>query len=520
MSQGAFFLQTLCRAVAPIPSPHLAAQAIATHSAALQPAVQPLLAVVKQLRSPQSGWPAQLPQTPENMTPYVSEEIQEVIEALQAISPANEAAPPLWLQTDCLIELLIAEMLWSVACSDYETMRLLEGVKAIKQAEASAQEGILRLIVVLSLEVTGRKQLLDLVTQAAPHRENWLSQPVGLQIHDSDLCHQPLQSDQLLAQLQQRIQRTTPAVGPLLEGLDVDLLQPLQPWQRGKLQLNLQLEFIPQRAGSLPPPAAAHPPAPADSPPANRVPLNTPLADAAAVLVSGAEPASSPPPVWMTLVEEAWIQQFAQTVLEHSLLALLPEVAQNDALAPSSQNPAFFHWLLAETSALVEGLKDNRQLFQPAFFQQPILLCDLLSRLLWSVSRSTPTAMRLLGGVAAQQLQPDGVWQAGNLRLQAKLQIQLVQVNWQFDLSTGLVTAANRRRPDSAIWLREMIDLPTISRLPALEQQIQQQIQRRSPELAGFLNGTAIEVLTSETGLEAQKGQLRLTLDLQFIADA
>ncbi|NJO10311.1 MAG: hypothetical protein HC873_12360 [Leptolyngbyaceae cyanobacterium SL_1_1] len=47
---------------------------------------------------------------------------------------------------------------------------------------------------------------------------------------------------------------------------------------------------------------------------------------------------------------------------------------------------------------------------------------------------------------------------------------------------------------------------------------VQQEIQQRSPEVTGFLRGTAIEVL-SETASSAQNGRLRLTLELQFVAE-
>ncbi|NJO10310.1 MAG: hypothetical protein HC873_12355 [Leptolyngbyaceae cyanobacterium SL_1_1] len=442
MSPGTFFLQTLCRTGTPISPRHRAAQAIANHAAALQPPSQQLLKVVQELRSPQSGWPVHLPQTPENIAPYVCEEIQEMVEVLQAVPLRIKELPQLWLLHYSLIESLVADMLWSIARSDYETLRLLEGVKALLQpAIAPPRPGILRLVAVLCLQTDQRRQLLDLATRASPDPEHWLIEPVSLQIDDGDLCQRSLQSAQLLTQLNQRIQRLTPSLGPLLEGLDVELLQPLQPWQRGQLQFILQLEFVPQSADvPLPLPVAA-----AFSP---RLDLFQPASKQNLV------PASSES-VWITLAEPAWVQQFSQHVAQQSLVAILPEAAQVEGLAPVAETQtAFTHWLIAETSAIVEGLQDNRQLFQPAFFRQPILLCDLLPRLLWSVSRSTHAAMQLIGGITARQLQPEGVWQTGCLQLKVNLHIQMAQASWQFDVSTGLsVDNSAPRFLESAIQL-------------------------------------------------------------------
>jgi XTP/dITP diphosphohydrolase len=58
----------------------------ATHSAVLQ-ALQRLIEVVAQLRSPQGGCPWDLEQTPESLIPYVLEEAYEVVDAIRQGQP-------------------------------------------------------------------------------------------------------------------------------------------------------------------------------------------------------------------------------------------------------------------------------------------------------------------------------------------------------------------------------------------------------------------------------------------------
>ena len=47
-------------------------------------AMQQLMAVVEQLRSPTSGWQPDQPQTPDQLLPYVSEEACNLLDALEA----------------------------------------------------------------------------------------------------------------------------------------------------------------------------------------------------------------------------------------------------------------------------------------------------------------------------------------------------------------------------------------------------------------------------------------------------
>jgi XTP/dITP diphosphohydrolase len=57
-----------------------------SHAATLA-AVQQLISVVAQLRSPDGGCPWDLAQTPETLTPYVIEEAYEVVDAIKSGDP-------------------------------------------------------------------------------------------------------------------------------------------------------------------------------------------------------------------------------------------------------------------------------------------------------------------------------------------------------------------------------------------------------------------------------------------------
>ena len=126
-----------------------------------------LVDIVMKLRSPTGGWPADLPQTPENLLTYVGEEIWELLEALAQLQPEGDSPP---LGEDSVLvpmEELIPHLLWLLASSNYEVMRLLEGVRSrIYTSDTQFSLGVVRLVPVLSLDFGETCYDLDLVTQA------------------------------------------------------------------------------------------------------------------------------------------------------------------------------------------------------------------------------------------------------------------------------------------------------------------------------------------------------------------
>ncbi|MBC6479587.1 MAG: hypothetical protein GDA56_19215 [Hormoscilla sp. GM7CHS1pb] len=142
---------------------------------AVQSAMSQLVKIVTELRSPASGWPAGVPQTPENLLPYVAEEAYGVLNALKTSQISVETAahigpfmPGSLLSSQSpyiLIEGLSFRLLWYVARTSYELMQLMGGIKAIILSPGEQwQTGILRLAVILTAKASDINWSLDLVT--------------------------------------------------------------------------------------------------------------------------------------------------------------------------------------------------------------------------------------------------------------------------------------------------------------------------------------------------------------------
>jgi hypothetical protein len=219
-------------------------------------AMQQLTAVVTRLRSPAGGCPPELEPTPANLSPYVKEEIEEVLVALQGFLPA--AATGSAIETPYLpVEDLIPRLLWQVARSSYAVMQLIEGVPAqIKLAEPDWQMGMVRLVAILEAEIdesswafdlVTRRPLTDLLSPATCLQFDWqaASSTFSAEIGARDLSGEAEQTiEQHLEQLQQVICTRTSGIQPLTQGLKVDLLEPGKGWQSGLLRLRFSFEFV------------------------------------------------------------------------------------------------------------------------------------------------------------------------------------------------------------------------------------------------------------------------------------
>ncbi|MFQ3629395.1 MAG: hypothetical protein SNJ81_17705, partial [Cyanobacteriota bacterium] len=225
-------------------------------------AMQTLMALVDEVRSPENGWDAQTPPTPEAIAPYVADEACDLLEALEASDALaageidgafpTEAAdasksPPLWTPY-CTLDSLTPKLLWGLARSAVEVMRLLESVPAtVAPAGAVRQRGQLRLAAVLELHAEDGTQRHDLVMHQ-PGR-SLLSPDAQVYELDGATVSRTLTAGQILTAIAQQVELVTPALSPLLVGLPIQLLLPEHDWQPATLRLHLALEFLP---GGLP----------------------------------------------------------------------------------------------------------------------------------------------------------------------------------------------------------------------------------------------------------------------------
>ncbi|OLP19558.1 hypothetical protein BST81_04615 [Leptolyngbya sp. 'hensonii'] len=211
-------------------------------------AMQGLVRIVERLRSPAGGWPSHLELTPENLAPYVTEELYELLHCLESglfsetlpeqITVARSVVGRYWS-----MEQMIPRLLWLVARSSYSTMLLMGGVRArCYRPDGEWQPGMLRLASILEVEAPRIRWHLDLATNQAPLVG--LPADTLLQADDGNFCKQPTQAGVLLQQLTEQIQSATPEANMFTDGATADLLEPGKTWQSAWVRLRVALIFM------------------------------------------------------------------------------------------------------------------------------------------------------------------------------------------------------------------------------------------------------------------------------------
>jgi hypothetical protein len=450
-------------------------------------AMQRLIHIIHELRSA-SGWSTDLPQTPDRLLPYVTEEAYDVLEALQhqtaEFDPSKTSSSQVlfpW-QNYVLLQHFAPWLLWCVARSSFEAMQLLEGVTAKTcQMGQDWQPGILRLVAYLKLEASDQLETVDLTTYEPP--QLLLSPETLIQSEVCRLCHQSSAIATILDPLIQQIQTATPAISSLLTGMPIAVLMPQQPWRSCSAQLCLGFEFVP-------------------------------TADASDFRLD-AESAEAAPLTRFTNTN--WLNQYEQIVLRQYLENAMPVSLM--AIAPNSASLATDQILpLVETADnLTQQLQGFTTIASRNFPQQPLKLDELMLRLLWCFSRSTYEVMQLMSGINAKLLQPQSNWQTGMLRLLVHLKVQTPEADWHLDLITGqppqpLSTTIS----ETAIVQSETVRGWEFTTLEQLRTNLIQKSYDIAPEIQLLLEGAEVDLL--DTDGQWQPGVICLNLDFEFVA--
>jgi len=157
----------------------------------------------------------------------------------------------------------------------------------------------------------------------------------------------------------------------------------------------------------------------------------------------------------------------------------------------------------------------------------PLIAIDtLIPSVLWSIARSSYSAMHLIEGGRVTCWQPDQGWAVGMLRLVVMLEAETPAVRWCFDLATGypaeslLEPLAIVQSDELALPIRCALAEASLSTSPCqVHHQLQavlQRLQIEVPGLSAFLHGVAVELL--QPGTNWQAGKLRLRLGFAFSA--
>lgn len=488
---------------------------------AIAAAVKQLVAQSMRLRSPLGGWPADLPQTPDSLAPYLGEETGELLDQLTATA----ASVPSVANTLVPVPHLVPHLLWLLASSGYEVMRLIEGVQArIFNPQNQGAIRIVRLVPVLTLTLGETSYALDLVTQTDPAPPLYLAEDVEIRLLENDLNSQPLPCGDLLTQVARQVGYTQPGLGALLAGgCEVEALRPFQPWQNGILHLRLHLAEMEAQGPSQP--HSSHSEAMPNAlylPPGGKQGAGTTasgftLDDFASTLVDGPDDATAGVlGDWLTFTDEHWIQTFlsayAEQVLAQHLPQMLPSPEGGTPAERLRQREDLCNRVTYAATDLVQGASG---LFKHTFVHEPVLVADLWPRLRWHLAQSSERVMQLMGGVSAQVLPPGLSWQQGSLYLRPLMQLTTSNRSWIVDLGRGrlLPTTPQALPAEAAV---DVADDPwgpplTVADLTAL---VDCDLSVHTPAIAALRQGTPIHLHRLDAEVGCQAGQL--TLDWCF----
>lgn len=463
---------------------------------AIDPAVgraaQKLVEIVATLRSPQAGWPADLPPTPENLAAYVADEAAELLAALA------EAAPSTAEERLVLVSQRLPQWLWTIASSSYEVMRLLEGVKVRDYRDGDRYElRVVRLVPVLSFISDDVSLALDVVTQATPQPATWLPETAQLQLIEADLDGQSRAVADWLGLIGNHLQQVAPAIAQLLPGQPVSGLLPNQDWQTGQLQLGLHLADI----GRITP-EETRPKSEGFTLDDFAETLEPASPQTVSLLSLEASPVPAPPTIanaWITFSDDDWIQDFlmvnAWQDFAHGLTR--PEIA-------AAELP-----LVRAAFEVVDRLQGTQGWLKHSFVHHSLLLADLWPRLRWYVTRRHHQLMNLMAGQPVQYLCPGACWQSGQLQLQVILSLDLKTECWEIDLATG----SSRQNSPPALdpnTVIEGLSLPGRSG-PQTLGELTATLTQYPPLPESFIAAVPVEVQRLEVEPGAVPSQLRLS---------
>lgn len=498
-------------------------------------AMQRLMKVITDLRSPESGLPPDIPRTPETLAPYLVEEAYDVLEAVQK----NYAEPPQSASLDLgggggdleeitargrqsyfLISDLAPWLLWCIARSSHEVMRLLEGVpaKAFKLGQGW-RTGIIRLVAMLETKIPGLSTSVDLATYQV--NRSLLPSDTMIQSDEYSACQQPTWIAGFLPHLMQQIEAATPSVNRFFAGVEVDALAPNCNWQSGLLQLQLGFEFTATDATVFPDFAEVS----VEGEGGAIAPDSPAIANPAATLIEEApstSPPSNSPPPQIKFTDLGWREKYSTALLQQQIASTVQQLPTFRAAGEKNRNlssQSLIPQIVRDACDLIDLLQKSPTPSSQTFLQQGGELAALTHQLLWSFSRSAYEVMQLMGGIRVNLLQPECTWETGTLRLLASINSKTPEQDWQLDITTGqppqphIFPLAHNVIVQSyeSHWCAR----PNV--LEQLEAKLMQQLDQVAPDLLLFMAGTDVEI--SGDNQQWQSGAMQLNVGFEFIPD-
>ncbi len=513
--------------------------------APLVQAMQGLVQIIAHLRSPNGAWPPNLPQTPENLIPYVTEEVSEVLADYQThyisvseILPNSPERKDSNIQPPVILFLntLIPKLLWNLAQTSYEFLRLLTGINAeILLPHQDWTPGKLRLVASLIIKTENLQSSIDLATSFSP--PPLINSEAYLQSNDCSFCQHPLESQFFLQQIINHLQDNFNQINFFTHPIKAELLYPKSQWEPSQISIEMGFQFIPDPKTSEVIPCNyfldnAHIEADFFS--------NTPIQDVEYSILASVSQACLLT-TQIRLIDPGIIQPYIQSQIQHYWSPWLKQkkyLQQINQQQSNNLNP-YQETLLTidsptESSYLIELIQIADELVDVIYspkspsslirLQPEMPLIELSLRLLWQMVKSSYNVMQMISGVKAKVLQPGLVWQTGTLRLLAVLNAEFLSDAWEVDIASSqpLKFDLHPLAPESIIqsdgseWCRfpqslEFLKMQIINLLETI------------PELKSWMKGVKVDWGNYNENLELsinwQSGLAQLSLDFEWIPE-
>jgi len=510
---GYQFFQGLCQPddpAAAVMVPRRPSDEVQQKTGALQQILHTLMAT-------DSGWPTDQPQTPVTLLPYVTDEAEELLEALprepQLATAGKGAIAGRCASSPRLLSELCADWLWAIAASAPIAMQLLEGVAA--NIHDWPQVYGIRLVPMLEIQSEAVKYTLDLTTQSWGSLAPAIAPEASMQL--LDLPTAPwVAAATLQTQIRDRSMALVPGLHSWLAGVTVQLYLPDTDWMTAHARLVLPLIPLTMQV-TAPEPTL----------------LEMPLPDIAATGLPTArvwQAAAAPATVVETRTAilnvpaqtYPWTLDSELTFAESGALAAALEALHRQELSQRIVDYARRYADLTPQALLEMVLNTSTESAVGGLTlgHAPLALSDLCDQVKWLWIHASQEYMPLMGGVSAQQLQSGRPWQSGMLMSQGQLTLLSDgQAIAALDVATGeWITAAPGLALTDWLQLSPTLSLPTtIWSVEQLTSLINQTMAARSPLLGSLMTPQPIQLWSPQDDLFPDLKPPALTLRWQVV---
>ncbi|MGD1940597.1 MAG: hypothetical protein ACFB0G_04745 [Leptolyngbyaceae cyanobacterium] len=484
----------------------------------VQLAADTLLSLMVTLCAADSGWPADQPQTAGTLLPYVADEAEELLEALQQWATAPAPPKVSMPQKPQHLSELSAFLLWAIAASGPEAMKLLEGMPTDggNQLETTG----VRLAPILKIQRDRAIDELDLAAQTPISADQTLDPDAPLPL--PELASLALTIGQWQDRIWQAAIALVPALAQWRIGLPVQLLLPGSEWAEAKLSLDLQVVAVPARALARPHRPEVTAPKPLvetlfDDPVGRPEVRVWPAAAAAIAPLKNAALVPYPPQeddaqacdITFTNITPLQTAVFVAAIAQLSCQAGHP-TTQLSALELVEQA----HGVISPAA-----VTDLAACETPGLALVPQTMTTLCEQVKWLWIQASQDFTPLMEGLKARRLRSGQAWTTGRVAIAGHLSLRS-----ETDSPIVLdVTTGEWPLPELPLEARDILHLKTATALPHelwlaadLTTHITTQVRQRSPLLACLLDGQSMTLSSPQDALfpEAEPAQRQLCFQI------